>query len=125
SPHRRSCQPGSASTLKWPSSIRVRTPSVSRSMLASPSLGARWPAPTTPARTDMEVLQRALPDEQAAPGAPGMQAIRIGPYELPSVAVLAPMAGVTDRPFRILCRQLGAGIAASEMLTSNTRLWGT
>jgi tRNA-dihydrouridine synthase B len=51
--------------------------------------------------------------------------IRIGPYELPSVAVLAPMAGVTDRPFRILCRQLGAGLAASEMLTSNTRLWST
>ncbi len=44
---------------------------------------------------------------------------------LPSVAVLAPMAGVTDRPFRILCRRLGAGLAASEMLTSNTRLWGT
>jgi tRNA-dihydrouridine synthase B len=51
--------------------------------------------------------------------------IRIGPYELPSAAVLAPMAGVTDRPFRILCRQLGAGLAASEMLTSNTRLWST
>ena len=51
--------------------------------------------------------------------------IRIGPYELPSVAVLAPMAGVTDRPFRILCRKLGAGLAASEMLTSDTRLWST
>ena len=51
--------------------------------------------------------------------------IRIGPYVLPSAAVLAPMAGVTDRPFRILCRQLGAGLAASEMLTSNTRLWNT
>ena len=51
--------------------------------------------------------------------------IRIGPYLLPSVVVLAPMAGVTDRPFRILCRQLGAGLAASEMLTSNTRLWNT
>jgi len=35
------------------------------------------------------------------------------------------MAGVTDRPFRILCRQLGAGLAASEMLTSDTRLWNT
>ena len=51
--------------------------------------------------------------------------IRIGPYELPSSAVLAPMAGVTDRPFRILCRRLGAGLAASEMLTSDTRLWTT
>ena len=51
--------------------------------------------------------------------------IRIGPYSLPSSAVLAPMAGVTDRPFRILCRKLGAGLAASEMLTSNTRLWSS
>ena len=51
--------------------------------------------------------------------------MRIGPYELPARAVLAPMAGVTDRPFRILCRELGAGLAASEMLTSDTRLWST
>jgi tRNA-dihydrouridine synthase B len=51
--------------------------------------------------------------------------MRIGPYTLPSAVVLAPMAGVTDRPFRILCRKLGAGLAASEMLTSDTRLWNT
>jgi tRNA-dihydrouridine synthase B len=51
--------------------------------------------------------------------------MRIGPYELSSNVVLAPMAGVTDRPFRILCRSLGAGLAASEMLTSDTRLWNT
>ena len=51
--------------------------------------------------------------------------MRIGPYLLPSPAVLAPMAGVTDRPFRVLCRKLGAGLAASEMLTSDTRLWST
>jgi tRNA-dihydrouridine synthase B len=51
--------------------------------------------------------------------------MRIGPYVLPSRVVLAPMAGVTDRPFRILCRKLGAGLAASEMLTSDTRLWNT
>ncbi len=51
--------------------------------------------------------------------------MRIGPWELASNAVLAPMAGVTDRPFRILCRQLGAGLAASEMLTSDTRLWSS
>ncbi|MFO7277310.1 MAG: tRNA dihydrouridine synthase DusB [Pseudomonadota bacterium] len=50
---------------------------------------------------------------------------RIGPYVLPSRVVLAPMAGVTDRPFRVLCRRLGAGLAASEMLTSDTRLWNT
>ena len=51
--------------------------------------------------------------------------IKIGPYALASRAVLAPMAGVTDRPFRILARKLGAGLAASEMLTSDTRLWQT
>jgi tRNA-dihydrouridine synthase B len=54
-----------------------------------------------------------------------MQLPRIGPYALPSNVVLAPMAGVTDRPFRILCRQFGAGLAASEMITSDTRLWNT
>ena len=51
--------------------------------------------------------------------------IRIGPYRLSSRAVLAPMAGVTDRPFRVLCRRLGAGLAASEMLTCDTQLWHT
>lgn len=51
--------------------------------------------------------------------------IRIGPHCLPSSVVLAPMAGVTDRPFRILCRKFGAGLAASEMLTSDIRLWST
>ena len=51
--------------------------------------------------------------------------MRIGPYVLPSPVVLAPMAGVTDQPFRILCRSLGAGLAATEMLTSDTRLWST
>jgi tRNA-dihydrouridine synthase B len=51
--------------------------------------------------------------------------VRIGPYALPSPVVLAPMAGVTDRPFRVLCRSLGAGLAASEMITSDMRLWQT
>ena len=51
--------------------------------------------------------------------------MRIGPYILPAGALLAPMAGVTDRPFRILCRKLGAGLAASEMLTSDVRLWSS
>ncbi len=49
--------------------------------------------------------------------------MKLAGFTLPSPVVLAPMAGVTDRPFRILCRQLGAGLAASEMLTSDTRLW--
>ncbi|MBV6417550.1 MAG: putative tRNA-dihydrouridine synthase [Steroidobacteraceae bacterium] len=49
--------------------------------------------------------------------------MQIGSHVLASPTALAPMAGVTDRPFRNLCRRLGAGIAASEMLTSDTRLW--
>jgi len=53
------------------------------------------------------------------------RAVKIGPYTLPSNVVLAPMAGVTDRPFRILCRRFGAGLAASEMLTADVRLWET
>jgi tRNA-dihydrouridine synthase B len=51
--------------------------------------------------------------------------VKIGPYVLSSNVVLAPMAGVTDRPFRLLCRRFGAGLAASEMLTADTRLWNT
>lgn len=51
--------------------------------------------------------------------------VKIGPYELPSNIVLAPMAGVTDRPFRMLCRRFGAGLAASEMLSADIRLWDT
>jgi tRNA-dihydrouridine synthase B len=51
--------------------------------------------------------------------------VRIGPYELAAPLALAPMAGVTDLPFRRLCRRLGAGIAASEMVTSDVRLWNT
>jgi len=51
--------------------------------------------------------------------------VTIGPYRLPSNVVLAPMAGVTDRPFRMLCRRFGAGLAASEMLSADVRLWDT
>jgi tRNA-dihydrouridine synthase B len=49
----------------------------------------------------------------------------IGPYRLVNNLALAPMAGVTDLPFRLLCRRMGAGIAAGEMLTSDVRLWHT
>jgi tRNA-dihydrouridine synthase B len=54
-----------------------------------------------------------------------LRSVKIGPYTLPSNVVLAPMAGVTDRPFRILCRRFGAGLAASEMLSADVRLWDT
>jgi len=51
--------------------------------------------------------------------------VKIGPYELASPFVLAPMAGVTDAPFRRLCRRYGAGMTTSEMTTADTRLWQT
>ncbi len=51
--------------------------------------------------------------------------MRIGPYSLAAPLALAPMAGVTDRPFRQLCRRMGAAIAASEMVTADVRLWNT
>jgi len=51
--------------------------------------------------------------------------MRIGPIELPNNLFVAPMAGVTDRPFRMLCRSLGAGYAVSEMVTSRRDLWQT
>jgi len=51
--------------------------------------------------------------------------MNIGGFELDAPLALAPMAGVTDRPFRILCRRLGAAVAASEMVTSDVRLWHT
>jgi len=51
--------------------------------------------------------------------------MQIGPYKLNNNLVLAPMAGVTDRPFRQLCKNLGAGFAVSVMVTSNSLLWGS
>ena len=51
--------------------------------------------------------------------------MQIGPFSLPNALFVAPMAGVTDRPFRQLCRQFGAGYAVSEMVTSRKDLWHT
>src|SRR3546814_20820144 len=51
--------------------------------------------------------------------------MRIGPYILDVPLILAPMAGVTDRPFRQLCRHFGAALAVSEMTTSDAGLWHT
>jgi tRNA-dihydrouridine synthase B len=70
----------------------------------------------------------------SAIGAPGVSAraqvgllrpLQIGPYRLANNLVLAPMAGVSDRPFRALCRRLGAGLAVSEMVSADTTLRGT
>ena len=51
--------------------------------------------------------------------------VRIGSHRLPNLFAVAPMAGVTDRPFRQLCRRMGAGYAVSEMVASNPKLWET
>jgi tRNA-dihydrouridine synthase B len=51
--------------------------------------------------------------------------MRLGAFELPNNLFVAPMAGVTDRPFRMLCRRLGAGHAISEMVTSKRELWSS
>ena len=51
--------------------------------------------------------------------------MHIGPHLIDPPVILAPMAGVTDKPFRQLCKRLGAGLAVSEMTTSDARLWDT
>jgi tRNA-dihydrouridine synthase B len=51
--------------------------------------------------------------------------MQIGPYKLKNTLIVAPMAGVTDRPFRQLCKRMGAGMAVSEMVSSNSLLWGS
>ena len=52
-------------------------------------------------------------------------ALKIGSIHLKNNLVVAPMAGVTDRPFRSLCKRMGAGMAVSEMVASNSLLWGS
>ncbi|WP_026376200.1 tRNA dihydrouridine synthase DusB [Aestuariibacter salexigens] len=51
--------------------------------------------------------------------------MQIGPYTLENNLMLAPMAGVTDRPFRQLCKRMGAGLVVSEMISSNPKTWNT
>src|SRR4051812_45710743 len=51
--------------------------------------------------------------------------MRIGAHVLKNNLFVAPMAGVTDRPFRQLCKRFGAGVAVSEMVASNSLLWGS
>ena len=71
------------------------------------------------------VAPLAAPTTRGAARQAERHTMRIGPYELSSSVVLAPMAGVTDRPFRQIARSFGAGLAASEMITSDVRLWST
>jgi tRNA-dihydrouridine synthase B len=51
--------------------------------------------------------------------------VLIGRHKIDPPLILAPMAGVTDKPFRLLCKRLGAGYAVSEMTSSDPRLWRT
>jgi len=51
--------------------------------------------------------------------------VQIGKYTLKNNLIVAPMAGVTDRPFRMLCKRMGAGMAVSEMVASNSLLYGS
>jgi tRNA-dihydrouridine synthase B len=59
------------------------------------------------------------------PSASPSPELRIGPYAIAPRVVLAPMAGVTDKPFRMLCKRLGAGLCVSEMTTSDPKFWHT
>ena len=61
------------------------------------------------------------------PAAParGLRPFAIGPYRFPNNLILAPMAGISDRPFRALCRRFGAALAVSEMVSSDTSLRGS
>lgn len=83
--------------------------------------------PVLPAGTDRTlpachfiVIWRSFPQP---PGPPSSQ-MRIGSHLLSSNLILAPMAGITDRPFRQLCRRYGAGLAVSEMVSANSAVWG-
>src|SRR4249919_1877099 len=51
--------------------------------------------------------------------------MQIGPHPIAPKVILAPMAGVTDKPFRVLCKRLDAGLCVSEMTTSDPRFWNT
>lgn len=70
-----------------------------------------WRPPIGPRRTETAARYNAR--------------MRIGPHVIDPPVVLAPMAGVTDKPFRQLCKRLGAGLAVSEMTTADPRLWTT
>ncbi len=75
------------------------------------------------------IMRNTIPDRgaEARTGRPryNRAPMRIGPHTIDPPVVLAPMAGVTDKPFRQLCKRLGAGLAVSEMTTADPRLWAT
>jgi nifR3 family TIM-barrel protein len=73
----------------------------------------------------MDAIYRSPQNRDVAPPAPGeMAALRIGPISVWPPVVLAPMAGVTNPPFRTLCRRYGAGLYVSEMVTARALVEG-
>src|SRR5574341_1500314 len=73
----------------------------------------------------MDPRYRSPQNRDVAPAAPGeFQPLRIGPLEVWPPVVLAPMAGVTNWPFRTLCREYGAGLYVSEMITARPLVEG-
>ena len=112
---------------------RRRGAARSPSTCASPTVMPRCP-PSAPARRWRcrrlaEVAARfdagTAPDARAGPRADYNAGMQIGPYRIDPALILAPMAGVTDKPFRQLCKRLGAGLAVSEMTTGDPRFWHT
>lgn len=68
-------------------------------------------------------ILKCVPADQTVPE-PGVNLLFcIGPHRIISRVLLAPMAGVSDAPFRTICQQMGAGLTTSEMLTADTGLW--
>jgi nifR3 family TIM-barrel protein len=73
----------------------------------------------------MDAIYHSPQNRDVAPPAPGeMAALRIGPISIWPPVVLAPMAGVTNPPFRTLCRRYGAGLYVSEMITARALVEG-
>ena len=91
--------------------------------LGHPGSRARAPKDSKSTCACAARTERVSCADDKAPRPSEAMSVKIGPYTLPSNVLLAPMAGVTDRPFRILCRRFGAGLAASEMLSADVRLW--
>src|SRR5690606_19464800 len=112
--------PAMPSTAPWPRPWPARRNRPSPPTSVTPTASPRC-RPNTPARPRRcRATTRCWPASRAE-----RAAMRIGPYTIEPGVVLAPMAGVTDKPFRLLCRRLGAGLAASEMTISDPRSWNT